>query len=271
MDSEKAFLDSYNIESYDRPSVATDIVAFTISSKNTESFRKDPDIKLSVLLIERAEYPFKGAWALPGGFVRIDETVEQSALREIVEETGVNPDTLVHTGVFSEINRDPRGRVISNAFTCIFNSQPTPIAGSDAKSALWFDVSFKQLDETRYTLELTNEDKSLVVNITQTKSPLGIKQLVVDSSVLAFDHAQIIFTALKALKSKAIRFELIFDFLPEEFTLAGLQKIHQTITGTSTSPANFRRKVLDYVEETGNSTQGAGHRPAMLYRKKVRF
>lgn len=268
--SEKTFLDNYSIEDYSRPSVATDIVVFTMSSKDTESFRKDPVSKLSVLLIERGEHPFKGKWALPGGFVKIDETVEEAALREIAEETSLKPATLIYTGVFSAIDRDPRGRVISNAFTCIFNYEPETIAGTDAKNTKWFDVSLQELQKGKYLLELTSDELSLSIAINQNKSSLGINQYNVENDdVLAFDHAQIILTSLKALKRRATNFELIFDFLPSEFTLTALQRVYEAITGISTVPANFRRKVNDYVEETGNYTQGAGHRPAMLYRKKV--
>ena len=270
MSTEKAFLENYNIESYDRPSVATDIVVFTMRSENTESFRKDPTSKLSVLLIERGEHPFKGKWALPGGFVKMNETVEEAALREIVEETNVKPTTLIYTGVFSEIDRDPRGRIISNAFTCIFSQEPKAIAGTDAKNAKWFDISLQEQQKGKYILELTNDETKLYIRINEKKSSLGINQYEVENNdLLAFDHAQIILTSLKALKRRANNFELIFDFLSFEFTLASLQKVYETITGISTVPANFRRKVCEYVEETGNLTQGAGHRPAMLYRKKV--
>ncbi|MEE1076278.1 MAG: NUDIX domain-containing protein [Acutalibacteraceae bacterium] len=270
MSSEKTFLENYNIESYDRPSVATDIVVFTMRSENTESFRKDPVSKLSVLLIERGEHPFKGMWALPGGFVKMDETVEEAALREVIEETNVKPTTLVYTGVFSAINRDPRGRIISNAFTCIFSQEPKAIAGTDAKNTKWFDISLQEQQQGKYILELTSDEMKLYIQINETKSPLGMNQYEVENNdVLAFDHAKIILTSLKALKRRATNFELIFDFLPFEFTLASLQKVQETITGISTVPANFRRKVCEYVEETGNFTQGAGHRPAMLYRKKV--
>ena len=117
MNGNKKFLEGYNIESYDRPSVATDVVVYTIRQDDSDSFRKDPEKHLSILLIERGEHPFKNKWALPGGFVRMDETVPDAAIREVKEETGVVPSALIYTGVYSELDRDPRGRIISNAFT----------------------------------------------------------------------------------------------------------------------------------------------------------
>lgn len=270
MSSEKDFLDNYSIEKYKRPSVATDIVIFTMRSKDTESFRKDPVSKLSVLLIERGTHPFKGKLALPGGFVRIDETVEEATLREISEETNLMPTTLIHTGVFSAIDRDPRGRVISNAFTCIFNYEPKAIAGTDAENARWFDVSLQEPQKGKYLLELTDDNTSYSIIINENKSPLGITQYKVENNdILAFDHTQILLTALKTLKERATKFELIFDFLSSEFTLTALQNVYEAITGVTTVAGNFRRKVKEYVEETSNSTQGAGHRPAKLFRKKV--
>ncbi len=269
MKEEKKFLESYHIESYDRPSVATDIAVYTIRSDDSGSFRKDPEKRLSILLIERGEHPFKGMWALPGGFVKMTETVPEAAIREVREETGIKPSALIYTGVFSNINRDPRGRIISNAFSCILKDCEKLTAGTDAKNAKWFDISLTEGDK-KYTLTLTNGDTSLSAEICESISQEGIKEYTAaDNNTLAFDHAEIILTSLNQIRSKADNFELIFDFLPSEFTLAELQKVQEVITGKTSVPANFRRKVSEYVEETGNMTGGAGHRPAMLYRKKV--
>ncbi len=270
MNEEKKFLESYHIERYDRPSVATDIAVYTIRSDDSDSFRKDPEKRLSILLIERGEHPFKGMWALPGGFVKMTETVPEAAMREVREETSVNPSALIYTGVFSNLNRDPRGRIISNAFSCILKDCEKLTAGTDAKNAKWFDISLTENEMNIYTLTLTNRDTELSVDICESVSREGIKEYTVtDNNTLAFDHAEIILTSLRQIRSKAENFGLIFDFLPDEFTLAELQRVQEVITGKATVPANFRRKVSEYVEETGNMSGGAGHRPAMLYRKKV--
>ncbi|MBR2715568.1 MAG: NUDIX hydrolase [Ruminococcus sp.] len=268
MNSEKDFLKSYSIEKYDRPSVATDIAAFTMRIEEDNSFRKDPVSKLSLLLIERGEHPYKGKWALPGGFIRMDETVVEGAVREIVEETSVKPDGLLYTGVFSKVDRDPRGRIISNAFTSVFSTQPKVLAGSDASSAKWFDVDLKYIKDDKYLLSLQSDEIVLTTELHLSVSDLGINEVKAENDVLAFDHAEIIFSSLQLLKNRALRFESIFDFLPEKFTLTSLQKVYETLTLSTAVPANFRRKVNEYVEETDEYTKGAGHRPAKLFRKK---
>ncbi|MBR4305481.1 MAG: NUDIX hydrolase [Ruminiclostridium sp.] len=268
MNGKKKFLEGYNIESYDRPSVATDVVVYTIRQDDSDSFRKDPEKHLSILLIERGEHPFKNKWALPGGFVRMDETVPDAAIREVKEETGVVPSALIYTGVYSELDRDPRGRIISNAFTCILANDEKTTAGSDACNAGWFDISFTE-EDAGYYLTFTKGD--LTFTSTFLKE-LDLKKgtTSVSEKPLAFDHADIILNSFLQLRERAERFEFIFDFLPGEFTLAELQRVQEVITGRTSVPANFRRKVSDYVEETGNMSGGAGHRPAMLYRRKMR-
>ena len=270
MKSEKEFLAEYNIEDYDRPSVTADIVAFMIRTEDEENFRKEPQGKLSVLLVRRGEHPFLGSWALPGGFLRMDETVEECALREVVEETSVAPASIVPIGVFSEVDRDPRGRIISNAFACIISEGAAKaVGGDDAAEACWFDVSFEQGDDGKYRLGLSGDGAEFCAVLEEVRgkyTKAGFR--VADSGELAFDHAKIIATALTVLRNDAKNFESIFDFLPEKFTLTALQRVQETIMNISVLPANFRRKIADFVIETDEYTAGAGHRPAKLYRRK---
>ena len=116
MQSEKEFLSHYSQNDYERPSLTADIVAFIIRSEESDNYKRNSETKLSILLINRGEHPFKGHWALPGGFLQPSETIEECALREITEETNVTPVSLMPVGVFSQPGRDPRGWIISNAF-----------------------------------------------------------------------------------------------------------------------------------------------------------
>lgn len=268
MITEQEFLKNYNIGDYDRPSVTADVVIFRMRTVVGNSFRKDPKSVLSVLLIRRGEHPFLNEWALPGGFVRMTETVEACALREAQEETDVTPNALLYLGVFSAVDRDPRGRIISNAFTCILNGDAAPTAGSDASDARWFDVSFREDPDGSCLIRLQSDEIGFDVHLSERRTAYGTAFTTEDRHPLAFDHASILATALKQLRERAARFEVIFDFLPAEFTLFALQNVQETLTGIPVAPANFRRKVADFVEETENFTQGAGHRPAKLYTRK---
>ena len=270
MQSEKEFLASYRIDEYERPSVTADIVALMIRSTRSDNYRLNSASKLSVLLIKRGEHPFRDHWALPGGFLVPGETIEQCALRETQEETNVRPVSIMPVGVFSRPGRDPRGWIISGAFVSIISEESVSQRGQDdAKDARWFDVEFERLEGSEYLLCLTCGDVTLNARLAENEERFGRTSFTVkESGGLAFDHAEIIAAALSALRNDAKNFDIIFDFLPEKFTLSQLQRVQETIMNISVLPANFRRKISGFVTETDEYTQGEGHRPAKLYRRK---
>ena len=206
---------------YPRPSVTVDVVVF--------GYDGGPDLKL--LLVQRGGEPFQGQWALPGGFVDMDEDLETSALRELEEETGVKDLFVEQLYTYGAPGRDPRGRVISVAHFALVNLTDHPaVASSDAARAEWFTLH--ELPE------------------------------------LAFDHAQIIERATARLRAK-VRYEPIgFELLPEEFTLAELQALYETVLGVPPfNKRNFRTRILrtGILEEVGRQ-ENVAHRPAILYR-----
>ncbi len=269
MSDEQAFLSSYNISEYDRPSVTADIVAFRIRTETGDTYRHNNKSNLSLLLVKRGEHPFKDCWALPGGFLRKDETVEECAFREIKEETNVEPISLMPIGVYSDLNRDPRGRIISNAYLSIISDyDETVLGGTDVIEAKWFDVTFTEVNG-QYVLELINKDIVLRALLISVKTIFKKTEFeLANTCNLAFDHAQIIATAITLLRNSAKDYENVLDFLPDTFTLTFLQNVIETIMDVSLTPANFRRKIADYVEETEEYVTGAGHRPAKLFRRK---
>ena len=270
MVSEKEFLANYKLSDYERPSVTTDVAAFMISSEDKTSYRKNPENKLQLLLVKRGGHPYKDMWALPGGFLQKGETVEECALREIQEETQVLPTAIMPVGVFSDPDRDPRGWIISNAYVSIISEESVrQISGDDAADAQWFSVSFDRNENGEYHLSLVYEDTELSAVLAEKKSGFGrTKFHIIENRGLAFDHAAIIAAAFTVLRNEAKHYNTIFDFLPEKFTLTSLQKVQETIMNVSVLPANFRRMVSGYVEETDEYVRGEGHRPARLYRRK---
>lgn len=192
--------------------------------------------QLQVALIKRKNPPFKGMWALPGGFLEGDETVEQAALRELHEETGIQDIYLEQFHVFSRPDRDPRGRVITVAFFALIAADKVDlVATEDAAQAQWFPAY--------------------------------------DLPTLAFDHSLIFAKAIASLRVAASIKPLIFELLPQEFTLTMLQNIYEQIFGYPTDKRNFRKKILkmNFIQETKYMTQGEKQRPARLYRfnKKI--
>ena len=179
---------------------------------------------------------------------------------------------LRHIGIFSQPKRDPRGWIISNAFLSVLSEEKLrnmEIQGADdASCAKWFDIEFTKTNDA-YFLKLENGDISLKTKLKLNQNQFGMPEFeIIENGGLAFDHAKIIASALMYLRNEAEEFRLIFDFLPEQFTLTELQKVQETVTDKFVLTANFRRKIASLVSETEDFTEGAGHRPARLYRRK---
>jgi len=210
----------YDASQYERPSVTVDVVIFTLREN-----------RLHVLLVQRKNWPYAGQWAIPGGFVEMDESLEEAARRELAEETGLDdPDVyLEQLYTFGDPDRDPRTRVITVAYFALVGADLLQVqAGSDAAAADWFPAY--------------------------------------DPPTLAFDHGDILDYAICRLRYKLEYKAVAFQLLPETFTLTELQEAYENILGEELDKRNFRRKVLaaDILEETPHLRSG-GHRPARLY------
>ena len=205
---------------FPRAAVTVDCVVFGLD-----------ETELKVMLIQRGIPPFDGQWALPGGFVRIDETVEAAARRELREETGLEKVFLEQLYTFGDLDRDPRERVITIAWYALVRLSDNRVrAATDARAAAWF----------------------------------GMHEL----PQLAFDHSRIIATASQRLQSK-VRYQPIgFELLPQKFTLTQLQKLYEIVLDRSLDKRNFRRKILaiDILQELDEVEAGVAHRAPGLYR-----
>jgi ADP-ribose pyrophosphatase YjhB (NUDIX family) len=259
------------------------MVIFTVIDNKEDNYRKLPSKQLSVLLVKRSEHPFIDQWALPGGFVKSSETIEESAYRKLFEKTQVNQAHLEQLKVFSEPKRDPRGWIMSCSFIALVeNSRLSLASNPDTKL---FAISYKCLDEKKeettdgyisimhYALTLSNEDTVLYseieVKTTTSMYNKKIQYTIVKSDGLAFDHAKIIAYALSHLRQKVNTTPIAFGLLPELFTLTALQNIYEIILDQPLLKANFRRKVANLVIETEEYTQNAGHRPSQLFRRNL--
>ena len=272
--TEKDFLKEYDITKYDRPSIATDIVLFTLdnSIKNAKKVNVGP---LQILLIKRASYPFKGQWALPGGFYEKGETLEEAAARELYEETNVRNAYLENTKTFSETGRDPRGWIVSNAFIGAINKSDCNLrADSDAWEAKWFNLSEEKgagENCTVYNLTLTAEDDSCSINIvvkcdkTMEMGRVKHKWSICKSENLGFDHALIITELFQKLKNGILSdIRLLFEFVPETFTVGQLEATYKAIFNIDGKVPNFRRKIGNYIVETDEWERETSYRPPKL-------
>lgn len=216
----------YTPSDYPPFAVTVDIVVLTIK-----------DDRLTVVLVERGAPPFQGSWALPGGFVRIEEDLETAATRELVEETGLDyePRFLSQFGVYGDPDRDPRMRVVSVGFVAFLPEVPAPEGGSDAAAAFLAPVD----------------------------------EVLADPKRLAFDHHRILTDAVEHARRSLETTTAATAFLPPRFTIGDLHRVYETAWGTSLDPGNFQKKVVDidgFVIPTGEVRKGPRGRPAELYR-----
>lgn len=257
----------YDITKYDRPSVAADIVVFTIRRSDSESYRHLSKPSLSVLLIDRTEEPFSGMPSLPGGFCCREETIEETACRKLKEKTGVDSPPLSLLCNLSRYGRDPRGWIISCCYWTVIGYTRASIG----KNARWYDVSLEE-NGSRYILTLTDDSgREHISEVCQDDPGELYNQSVqaeIPRSSLAFDHAEIIVNALLKLRSSLEKPYAAFRLLPERFTLTELQQVYETVLDKKLIMANFRRKIAPYVEETEYMEGGAGHRPSKLFTPK---
>lgn len=209
------------IYDYPRPAIAVDCVVFGVDATN----------RLKVLLIERQLPPFVGQWALPGGFMRPEESLDNAARRKLREETGIQEGFLEQLRAFGAVGRDPRDRVVSIAYTALVNLRDHTLqAATDARDAQWFPVS--------------------------ALPPL------------AFDHAEMVQVALARLQHQVRIAPVGFELLPPKFTLTQLQQLYEAIWGVAIDKRNFRKKILKLglLVPLGEKEQGVAHRAAQLYR-----
>ncbi len=209
----------YDVSKYERPSVSVDVLLFTIDEG-----------ELKILLVKRNEDPFAGSWALPGGFVRMDESLDEAAKRELQEESGVKDVYLEQLFTFGEPKRDPRTRVITVTYMALTSKSNWNLTSSgDASEANFFKVD--------------------------------------SLPTLAFDHSEIVKYGLKRLRAKLGYTNIVMGLLPGSFTLTELQKVYEIILKTSVDKRNFRKKILStgLIVSSGRKLEGIAHRPAMLY------
>ncbi len=209
---------------FKRPSVAVDVLIFSVSGK-----------KLKIILVKRGVEPFKSIWALPGGFVGINESLENAAKRELMQETGVQDVYLEQLYTFGDPNRDPRERVITVVYFALIPSERIKLhATTDVTDAAWFPID--QLPK------------------------------------LAFDHKKIINLGIERLKSKIGYSNIVYGLLPSKFRLSELQGVYEVILGQKLDKRNFRKRMLSLglLRATGEKEIEGAHRPAMLYQFKSR-
>lgn len=225
MSEDKEFLQEYDSSAYEKPSVAVDLLIFTI----------DED-ELKIVLTRRGEQPFCNMLSLPGVFVGIDEALEEAVKRGLKKKVGVSGLYFEQLYTWGAPERDPRMRIIAVSYLALVPIQKL--------SAL------KQGEEKSSRL-------------------YSVKKLLEGREALAFDHRKMIECGRERIKNKVEYTPIAFQFLPQQFTLPQLQKIYEILLDRQLYKANFRKKIMPMVQETGKLTSGDAHRPSKLYERRT--
>ena len=266
--NEEEFLKHYDASKYERPSVTSDVVLFSVADGNQTNYRKLKQKYYSVLLVKRKNYPFKDKWCLPGGFVNMNETTEEAARRVLASETNLHNIFMEQLYTFDSVDRDPRTRVISVTYMGLVDKNK--LDDTLYEDASWFNIT--SLEDDKYyhvTLDNGNEQlKYVIKKVLKEKTTDRYYFEIEKNDGLAFDHPRAITAGMARLKNKITYTDIVFNMMGEYFTLGELQQVYEVILGKKLLDPAFRRIIADKVVKTDKVKTGEGHRPSVLFKYK---
>ena len=264
--SEEEFLKAYDSSIFEKLSLTTDILIFSVSDGIKKDYRRLNEKHFSVLLVKRKNYPFKDKWCLPGGFVNLNESIDDAAIRILKDETNLKNIYIEQLYTFGETNRDPRMRVISTTYMSLIDKNK--LEESLVPNASWFNITVLE-DEKNVNITLDNGIETIryrVLKKIKEKTTDRYKYEVMDVNPLAFDHAKVILVGIERLKNKIEYTDIVFNMMPEYFTLKELQQVYEIILNKQLLDPAFRRIIADKVIKTDKMKTGEGHRPSYLFK-----
>ena len=267
--SESEFLAHYDKNAYEKLSMTTDIVIFSVSNKKSDNYRKLNKKYFSVLLVKRKNYPFKDMWCLPGGFLDLNLELEENARNILKRETNIQDIYIEQLYTFGGLNRDPRLRVVAISYMALIDKER--LNQEVYENADWFDLFVNEQNDI-VEISLDNGKEKLSFKIRKTLKELTTDRYkfeVIENKSLAFDHPLIILTGLERLKNKIEYTDIVFNMMPPLFTLGELKQVYEIILNKKLLDPAFRRIIATKVEKTDELQTGGGHRPSVLYRYKA--
>lgn len=269
--SEEEFLKNYNSDEFEKLSMTTDILILSVSNEEKNNYRKTDKKKMSILLVKRSNYPFKDKWCLPGGFVQIDENLDEAPKRILKQETNIEDIYLEQLYTFGNVNRDPRMRIVSTAYMALIDKSKLENKISDKSS--WFDILSVEEKNNTVEMVLSNEIENInfvIKKVLREKTTDRYSFEILENNKVAFDHPLVILSGVERLRNKLEYTDIVFNMMPELFTLGELQKVYEVILGKKLLDPAFRRIIANKVEKTSKMKTGEGHRPSYLFRYKVK-
>lgn len=268
--SEEEFLKHYNPEAFDQLSMTVDILLVSVSSEKQENYRKTNKKMMSILLVKRDDYPYKDKWCLPGGFLKPKtETLEECAKRVLKKETNLKELYLEQLYTFDNINRDPRTRVVSTSYIALIDKNR--LIDKINANASWFDVILFEESKDKIDMILSNGSDMIKFSIKKKlceRTTDRYKFEIIENKDLAFDHPLVIVSGLERIKNKLNYTDIVFNMMPEYFTLGELQQVYEVILNKKLLDPAFRRIIKDKVVKTDKMKTGEGHRPSFLFKYK---
>lgn len=252
----------------ERFALATDLLIFTVTKGEAKTVRSLSDKSLSILLIKRGKEPFKDKWVLPGGFVKKNETLDEAANRVLEKETNLKNIFNEQLYTFSEVNRDPRDRIISTAYMALVDKER--LKDDLSEEASWFNIHIEERN-AKIKVVLENDNESIDFSIKKEIINASTKRYsykIVDNDYIGFDHPEIMMVALDRLRNKVEDTDIVFNLMPEYFTLGELQQIYEVILGKKLLDPAFRRIIEPKVEKTDKMIKTGGHRPSVMFKYK---
>lgn len=266
--SEEEFLKDYDPNKFERLSMTTDILIFSVSDGKNDNYRKLNKKYFSVLLVKRDNYPFKDKWCLPGGFIGYHEDIEDAAKRILYEEANIKDIYLEQLYTYGNPKRDPRMRVVSTSYMALIDKNK--LINKIPDNASWFNITV--LENKHYIdITLDNDNEVIKFKIKKTlkeKTTDRYKYDIVENEKLAFDHPLVITSGISRLKNKLEYTDVVFNMMPAYFTLGELQQVYEVILGKKLLDPAFRRIIANKVEKTNKMKTGGGHRPSVLFKYK---
>ena len=259
--SEEEFLKAYNPNDYDRISLTTDILILSISDEEATNYRKSSKKYMSVLLVKRDDYPYKDKWCLPGGFLDVNEDLEDCPRRILARETNLHDIYLEQLYTYGSVNRDPRMRIVSTSYMALVDKNR--LKDKLSENASWFNVNyFEEDDNVLVQLDNGKEHFSFTIKkILREQTTDRYTFEMADNQEIAFDHPLVIWAGIERLRNKVNYTDVVFNMMPELFALGDLQQVYEVILNKKLLDPAFRRIIADKVEKTEFVKTGGGHRP----------
>jgi len=264
--SEEEFLKDYDSSKFEKLSITADTLIFSVADEKVGNYRKLPEKKFSVLLVKRNSYPFKDKWCLPGGFIGINETIDDAAKRILKLETNLQDIYMEQLYTFGAINRDPRMRIVSVSYMALVDKNR--LKENLSSNASWFQMNIlEDTKEIQVIFDNEVENFSIIIE-KKLKNPTSdrYEYIVKKNEQLAFDHAKVIVSGISRLKNKVGYTDIVFNMMPEYFTLGELQQVYEVILDKKLLDPAFRRIIKNKVIKTDKVRTGGGHRPSVLFK-----